>query len=149
MSSSLQVRSLLVRYLILLAPFCSSVLHANNTIAGGEFHTLFIKSDGSLWAMGGNDKGQLGDGTDDNRTSPVQIRSSGIISVAAGSKHSLYIEDNGSLWGMGRNDNGQLGIGNTIDQNTSVHIATDVIAVAAGDSHTIFAKNNGPFKILD
>ena len=49
---------------------------------------------------------------------------------------------------MGRNDNGQLGIGNTIDQNTSVHIATDVIAVAAGDSHTIFAKNDGSLWVM-
>jgi len=123
-------------------------LHANKTIAGGEFHTLFIKSDGSLWAMGGNDEGQLGDGSDDNRTSPVQIRSSGIISVAAGSKHSLYIEDNGSLWGMGSNDYGQLGIGSTIDQNTSVHIAIGVKAVAAGDRHTIFAKDDGSLWVM-
>ena len=38
---------------------CLSLVHqfSNNTIAGGEFLTLFIKSDGSLWAMGGNDEG--------------------------------------------------------------------------------------------
>ena len=41
------------------------------------YHSLFIKSDGSLWAMGNNNYGQLGDGTTTQRSSPVQIVSSG------------------------------------------------------------------------
>ena len=32
-------------------------------IAAGAYHSLFLKSDGSLWAMGCNIDGQLGDGT--------------------------------------------------------------------------------------
>jgi alpha-tubulin suppressor-like RCC1 family protein len=32
-------------------------------IAAGEEHSLFLKSDGSLWGMGNNEYGQLGDGT--------------------------------------------------------------------------------------
>ncbi len=32
-------------------------------IAAGDDHSLFLKSDGSLWAMGYNDFGELGDGT--------------------------------------------------------------------------------------
>lgn len=32
-------------------------------IAAGNNHSLFLKSDGSLWGMGENDYGQLGDGT--------------------------------------------------------------------------------------
>ena len=128
--------------IVFLISLYSPILKGDK-MAGGGYHSLFIKSDGSLWAMGGNDKGQLGDGTDNNRTSPVQIRSSGIVSVAAGEKHSLYIEDNGSLWGMGNNQNGQLGVSDTADRNTSVHIATDVISVAAGEKHTLFVKSNG------
>ena len=32
-------------------------------IAAGSYHSLFLKSDGSLWAMGYNGDGELGDGT--------------------------------------------------------------------------------------
>ena len=42
-------------------------------IAAGDYHSLFLKSDGSLWAMGWNDYGQLGDGTINNTNRPEQI----------------------------------------------------------------------------
>jgi len=42
-------------------------------IAGGGYHSLFVKSDGSLWAMGWNGGGQLGDGTYNQNNRPKQI----------------------------------------------------------------------------
>ena len=42
-------------------------------IAGGYAHTIALKSDGTVWAWGQNDSGQLGDGTSTNRTTPVQV----------------------------------------------------------------------------
>ena len=42
-------------------------------IAGGETHSLFLKSDGSLWAMGYNGFGELGDGTYNSTNRPEQI----------------------------------------------------------------------------
>jgi len=44
-------------------------------VAAGTQHCLFIKTDGTLWAKGSNDLGQLGDATTDNRSIPVQITS--------------------------------------------------------------------------
>ena len=78
-------------------------------VSAGGNHSLYVKSDGSLWAMGGNNYGQLGDGTTSNRNVPVQIESSGVIVVSAGGWHSLYIKSDESLWGMGSNGFGQLG----------------------------------------
>jgi len=43
------------------------------TIAGGEYHTIALNSDGTVWAWGENWDGQLGDGTETNSTTPVQI----------------------------------------------------------------------------
>ena len=36
-------------------------------------HALFQKTDGSLWAMGANEYGQLGDGTTTDRHTPIQV----------------------------------------------------------------------------
>jgi hypothetical protein len=92
------------------------------TVAAGSFHTLFIKSDGSLWAMGLNNFGQLGDGTTNDSSTPELIVARNVVSVAAGGDHSLFIMADGSLWAMGHNDSGQLGDGTHMDHLTPVEI---------------------------
>ena len=80
-------------------------------VSAGNIHSLFLKNDGSLWAMGGNNNGQLGDGSFNNTNLPEQIVGSKVSMVAAGSWHSLFLKTDGSLWGMGFNRFGQLGDG--------------------------------------
>ena len=80
-------------------------------IAAGYLHSLFLKSDGSLWAMGYNVYGQLGDGTFNNTNRPEQIVASGVTAIAAGYYHSLFLKSDGSLWAMGNNADGELGDG--------------------------------------
>jgi alpha-tubulin suppressor-like RCC1 family protein len=43
------------------------------TVSGGMFHTVALRRDGTVWAWGNNDKGQLGDGTTINRYTPIQV----------------------------------------------------------------------------
>src|SRR5689334_14655278 len=78
-------------------------------IAAGDFHSLFLKSDGSLWVMGDNSYGQLGNGTYNGTNQPQQIVASGVTAIAAGAVHSLFLKGDGSLWAMGGNGSGQLG----------------------------------------
>ena len=41
-------------------------------VAGGN-HTVALKKDGTLWAWGANQDGQLGNGTNTDSNTPVQI----------------------------------------------------------------------------
>ncbi len=43
------------------------------SVIGGAFHTLAIKTDGTLWAWGENSSGPLGLGNTVDRSSPVQV----------------------------------------------------------------------------
>ena len=127
---------------------------SNGVVAAavGNGHSLFIKSDGSLWAMGENLYGQLGDGTTDSgyfvTNQPEKVVSSGVIAVAAGWKHSLFLKFNGGLWSMGENEYGQLGNGYTdpgiFETNLPQEIvAGGVTAIAAGGYHSLFLKSDG------
>jgi hypothetical protein len=72
---------------------------------------MFIKSDGSLWVMGDNSHGQLGNGTYDDTNRPIEIVSSGVIAISGGVFHSLFLKADGSLWAMGEDYWGQIGDG--------------------------------------
>ncbi len=72
---------------------------AAQTLAGGEGHTLILKPDGTVWATGRNTHGQLGDGSNTQRTSPVQVSAlSDVVAVAAGQYHSLAVTSTGALY---------------------------------------------------
>ena len=97
-------------------------------------HTLFIKSDGSLWGVGENLFGKLGQGDNANRNSPVQILASGVKEASSGGGQSLVVKTDGTLWVTGKDDFEQLGLGCTAHWNTLNQIAgvTGVSMVMAG-----------------
>lgn len=88
-------------------------------IEAGGIHSVFVKKDGTVYACGlnsgGNNDGQLGDGTSNDRSSPIQVRKSWgnqkIIHAEATREHSLFLTDQGEIWACGRNNYGQLGYG--------------------------------------
>ena len=62
------------------------------SIAGGQAHTLALKSDGTLWTWGYNLQGQLGLGDATNRSSPVQAGTlTTWVAVAGGHRHTLAL----------------------------------------------------------
>ena len=112
--------------------------------AGGE-HSLAIKTDGSIWAWGRNNYGQLGSGVTSNKVvTPIKNSSLfGVASVAAGRFHSLALKTDGTLWAWGANDRGQLGDGTTNMSPKPKKILNGVAAIAAGGFHNIVRKNDG------
>lgn len=82
-------------------------------IAAGGYHSLAVRTDGTVWAWGNNSYGQLGDGTFTNRTRAVQVGglSGSVTSVAAGIWFSVARRSDGTVLAWGDNDYGQLGRG--------------------------------------
>ena len=75
-----------------------------------------VKKDGSLWAWGNNDYGQLGVGDTNDRLSPAKVMDN--VSTINVSDHisTFAVKKDGSLWAWGRNGVGQLGVGDTNDR---------------------------------
>jgi len=122
----------------------------------GQSHTLTIKTDGSLWAWGYNNYGQLGDNTTAFRYIPIKIIED-VISVSAGWYHSTAIKKDGSLWAWGSNYYGVLGDGaatvtsfnlwadeiiDNNDKHVPIKIMDDVVAVSAGRYHTMAIRTD-------
>jgi len=115
-------------------------------VAAGGNHTIALRSDGTVWAWGSNQHGELGDGTDINRATPVKVQGlNNITAVAAGFDHTAVLRQDGTVWTWGRNSNGQLGDDSTTDRVTPVQVQglSDITSIAAGAEHTIALKNNG------
>jgi len=115
-------------------------------LKAGIFHTLFLKNDGTVWAVGKNNKGQLGDGTLVDKNIPIQISGlSNIIAIDGGGDFSLFLKSNGTIWAVGYNGYGQLADGTLIDKNIPFQIPTltGIVAIASGGNHSLFLKNDG------
>lgn len=103
-------------------------------ICGGNWHSLAIKEDGTVWGWGWNSEGAIGDGTNSPKQLPVKISSLiGIKSLAAGFNHTVALTNAGSVLTWGQNDQGQLGDGSiTNNPNpTTIPGLANIVAVAA------------------
>ena len=101
----------------------------------GRYYIMIIKKDGSLWAWGSNNEGQLGDGTTESRSEFVWIMDN-VSAISAGVEHSYAIKNDGSLWAWGSNGKGQLGIGSADWKShpNPTKVMDNVVAVSASSS---------------
>jgi len=91
-------------------------------VSTGNFHTVALKVDGTVVAVGENDKGQCNvSGWRD------------IVAIAAGGYHTIGLKADGTVVAVGENDKGQCNVSGW----------RDIVAVAAGGYHTIGLKADG------
>ncbi|MFD7976088.1 hypothetical protein [Streptomyces sp. NPDC059071] len=128
-------------------------------VDAGINHSVALRADGTVWAWGSNVSGQLGNGTNTNSTTPVQVCAvgatapctdflTGVTAVAAGAAHVVALRANGTVVAWGGNDSGQLGNGTNAPSNVPVAVSglTNVSAIAAGDIHSLAAQTSGLVK---
>ena len=126
-------------------------------IAAGKYHSLALKTDGTVLSWGRNDVGQLGDLTGLLQISPVQVRGpegmgrlTQIIAIDAGDSHSVALSSDGTVWSWGNNAYGQLGNGKFINCPSPVKVVlfgnnplTDIVAIAARENRSLALKKDG------
>jgi alpha-tubulin suppressor-like RCC1 family protein len=111
-----------------------------------------VYSGASLWAVGGNQFGQIGDNTaglgTNDKSSPVQVGALATWSkIAALAESSVALKTDGTIWSWGRNDLGQLGTSSVINRSSPVQIGalTDwsVLGVGCTGNFLLVQKTNG------
>jgi alpha-tubulin suppressor-like RCC1 family protein len=120
-------------------------------VAAGSDHSVALKEDGTVWAWGYNGNGLLGDGTDVDRETPVQVVGPGgsgwltdIVAISAGYYQSFALQSDGTVWGWGANREDQVAdLGGAINQDTPVQAFADAVAISSGIFHTLALKDDG------
>lgn len=106
-------------------------------------HSFVVKDDGSMWAFGNNDHGELGDGTKTNRFKPVKIMDD-VDRPIAGWRFGMAIKKDKSLWSWGANSDGELGDGTKTQRSKPKKIKDSIMfANAKYNSHSQAIDING------
>jgi alpha-tubulin suppressor-like RCC1 family protein len=113
--------------------------------------TAAIKTDGTLWVWGNNNRATLGDNTTINKSTPVTTFAGGTnwSQVSCGRDYTAAIKTDGTLWTWGYNQNGVLGngyAGNTFSRTTPVTTfagGTNWKQISCGRTHVAAVKTDG------
>jgi len=113
-------------------------------VASRREQSLALKADGSIWAWGDNEHGQLGLGDTEARHVPTKVSDGPWASLAIGGQsRQAAIKSDGGLWVWGENE--YLGIDVDDDQLVPARVGTasDWAAVATAYHHTVSLKTDG------
>ncbi|MDX6284925.1 MAG: hypothetical protein QOG53_410 [Frankiales bacterium] len=124
---------------------------------GGQY-ALAVRADGSVLSWGGNDRGQLGDGTDEPHRFPAPVRGidgagflTGVVEVSAAEKHGFARLSDGRVAGWGSGNAGQLGNNATTNMRVpslvldarGEHPLTGVAQIHAGEAYGVAVLEDG------
>lgn len=120
---------------------------AIKALAAGDYHSVVLTENGTVFTFGLNTDGQLGYDTP-GIMNHVPLKVTGIDHVNeiyAGSSQTFAVKQDGTVWGWGCNKKRQLGITPADSINTPVLIKgiNNVRSIACGKSHTVALKKDG------
>ena len=115
-------------------------------ISVGAGHCLALKTDGSLWAWGQNEDGQVGDGTTKDAISPIRIGSAKDWKAIAASGFGSYaLKRDHSLWAWGDCDSGHQEFARSLNGSppSKFGSGTNWTSIFAGDFFVLALKADG------
>ena len=111
-----------------------------------------VKTDGTLWAWGRNNHGQLGVGDTEDRYTPVKVADNVSTITTDNVENNGYnntsdsafiVKTDGTLWAWGINNYGQLGVGDTQSRYTPVKVADNVSTITTNGGAAYAVRTDG------
>lgn len=127
-------------------PAAVSGLPAGITAIASRLWSCYaLGADGSVWAWGHNESGQLGIGNTDSSSTPSQVRSIIAATAIAAADYAGYAVVAGEVWAWGRNTDGELGNSSIPSSLVPVKVnsLSGVTAIAAGFYTAYALKSDG------
>ena len=125
-------------------------IYRNNSRSTGDWN-VYAKTDGTLWTMGKNNAGQLGQGTQGSatyRSSPIQIPGTNWVNASTGYRSTMALKSDGTLWTWGLNINGVLGVNDRTYRSSPTQVpgttwSTDQTKFCMGYEYAAAMKTDG------
>ena len=96
------------------------------SVTAGDATTWGIRSDGSLWSWGWNEKGQGGNGVSLRTATPTLSDGNRVWKKSVGGKaYGFFLAEDGSLWAAGTAESGVQGTNDGVDHKVLTRIGTD------------------------
>jgi alpha-tubulin suppressor-like RCC1 family protein len=95
-----------------------------SAVAAGVSHSIALATDGTVFAWGRNNYGQLN----------VPTTLTEVVAVASGDHHCLALRGDGSVVAWGRNSAGQITLPGSL---------SNIVAIGAGSSHSLALQKDG------
>ena len=117
-------------------------------LSASRNHSLGLRANGTVWAWGNNNNGQLGDVTLVAKSSPISVVGgfTDWTQISSNTHRSFGLRSNGTIWSWGSNFSGALGDGTAINKSSPVSVVggfTDWVRVDAGRECVFGIRTNG------
>ena len=123
----------------------------------GDGWTVVLKEDGTVWASGVNDVGQLGQGDTVNKNMPVQVKIdagtylTNVVKISVSYAQGMALTADGEVYAWGRNNFGQLGVGDTTNRTYATKVKGmngegylgNIVDISMGYSIAFAVNENG------
>jgi alpha-tubulin suppressor-like RCC1 family protein len=118
------------------------------SIKGGDNYTISLDNHGQIWGWGYNVKGQIGDNSTTDQSTPVSVYGVRKTFCSIGNCYSTSfgIDYTGQVWGWGNNYNGEIGNNDSGDVYTPISIKGNkktFCKIIGGQYHSISIDYTG------